>query len=97
MSVIIEGKELERLVDWKFYELEEAFEEKFGDAYEDYITNLDLEEFTYDDGDHYYIIYIHDLSCSMTTIRCNKFGFNYHWGSSTPVFIKSIISEVMES
>lgn len=95
MTVIIEGKDLERLVDWKLYELEEAFDDKFGEAFEDYITDIDIEECTDENGETYYLIQISDLSVSFTTIRCHKLGYNIHWGSSTPVFIKSIIEEVM--
>ncbi|RXY98548.1 hypothetical protein [Fictibacillus sp. S7] len=95
MAFVFEGKDLERLVDMKFAELEEAFEEKLGDDWEDYVDDMKMDEHTYDDGDHYYIIAIFDLSCSMTTIRCNKYGYNVHWGSSTPVYIKTIIENVM--
>ncbi|MFF2591078.1 hypothetical protein ACFVSS_25220 [Peribacillus butanolivorans] len=88
-SVIIEGKELERLVDWKVSELDDVFEE------EEYVDSIDLHEETDENGETYYLIQIYDMSLSMTTIRCDKKGYKIHFGSSTPVHIKTRIENVM--
>ncbi|MCM3411868.1 hypothetical protein [Metabacillus litoralis] len=89
MTMIIENEKLEILVDWKLAELDEAFEN------EPFVEYIDLKEHTNENDELYYLIQIADKSDSLTTIKCDKVGYNIHWGSSTPVFIKSIIENVM--
>ncbi|MDM5359684.1 hypothetical protein [Peribacillus sp. ACCC06369] len=88
-SVIIQGKDLLRLVEWKLSELDDAFEE---DESVDYI---EFEEKTDENGEPYFLFQIYDMSISMTTVRCDKKGFNIHFGSSTPRHVKTVIQNVM--
>ncbi|MFK4391509.1 hypothetical protein ABH916_003437 [Peribacillus frigoritolerans] len=90
-SVIIKGKDLLRLVDWKVSELDDVFEDE---EYLDYIA--EPEEKTDENGELYYLIQIFDKSESLTTIRCDKNGYKIHFGSNTPRHMKTAIENVMD-
>ena len=42
-----------------------------------------------------HLIQIYDFSTSLTTITCHETGYNFHWGSSTPVELKTIVERIM--
>jgi hypothetical protein len=91
MAITLEGRKLERMVHWKSSELEEALEDL------DFLDETYFYQKADNNGEPIYLIQILDKSCSMTTITCHKHGYNFHWGNSTPGFIRAKIEEVMDS
>ncbi|MEH7330504.1 hypothetical protein CN330_12145 [Priestia megaterium] len=89
-NYIIEGEFLKDLVEFKFDELQDAFED------DEFITNMELEfDQTYM-GKNVHLIQISDKTYSLTTITCHEKGYSFHWGSSTPSALKAKIESIMD-
>jgi hypothetical protein len=78
---------LKRLVQMKLKQLDEVLEK--------HVNFIELQEDIDENGEIYYLIQISDLTVSLTTITCNKKGWDIRWGSSTPRHIKTLIDNVM--
>ncbi|MED3980892.1 hypothetical protein [Priestia megaterium] len=85
-TVTIKGEQLKRLVEMKFWEIEDALEELVEEV------ELELDE----NGNDKHFIQIYDFTASLTTITCHETGYHFHWGSSTPVEIKTIVEDIMD-
>lgn len=87
MEFIITGEDLKELVQMKFEEMKDALENE--------VDEITYKESVDENGETICSILVHDKTISLTSIKCDKTGFNIHWGNSTPVYIKSAIEEIM--
>lgn len=87
---IIAGEFLKDLVEFKFDELQDVFED------DEFITNIELEFDQVFQGRIVHLIQISDKTYSLTTITCHEKGYSFHWGSSTPSALKAKIESVMD-
>ncbi|HHK5532822.1 TPA: hypothetical protein ACQUHH_001158 [Bacillus mobilis] len=87
MEFIITGEDLKELVQMKFEEMKDALENE--------VDEITYKESVDENGETICSIFVYDKTISTTSIRCDKEGWNIHWGSSTPVYIQSEILEIM--
>ncbi|PHD69881.1 hypothetical protein COF40_14325 [Bacillus toyonensis] len=87
MEFTIEGEDLKILVRARFEEMKDALENE--------VDEITYEESVDENGETICSIFVHDKTISLTSIRCDKTGWNIHWGSSTPVYIKEEIRTIM--
>lgn len=59
--------------------------------------SIELQKHIDENGETVYLIQISDKTISFTTITCDKKGWRIHWGSSTPVELKTLIEDVMNN
>lgn len=87
MEFIVTGEDLKELVQMKFEEIKDTLENE--------VDEITYKESVDENGETICSICVYDRTTSMTSIKCDKTGFNIHWGNSTPVYIKSAIEEIM--
>ncbi|MED4021985.1 hypothetical protein [Priestia aryabhattai] len=85
-TVTITGKDLKQLVEMRFWGIKNALK--------GLVENVELE--LDENGNDKHFIQIYDFTTSFTTITCHETGYHFHWGSSTPVEIKTIVEDIMD-
>ncbi|ADH06310.1 hypothetical protein [Bacillus thuringiensis] len=87
MELVVSKENLKRLVSMKVEEIKNTFFDE--------IEEIKSTEIIDENGETIFFIYVYDDTNSMTSIKCDKRGWEAQWGNYTPVYVKMTIEWIM--
>ncbi|WP_423478943.1 hypothetical protein [Priestia megaterium] len=88
--MVLTDKELKEIAQFSFKQMKHLLKGQ--------ICSIRFETDVNKNGDTIYLIQVIDESPlpSLTTITCHSEGYNFHWGSSTPRFLRAEMEKIMD-
>lgn len=91
MELVVSKENLKRLVPIKVEEIKNTFFDE--------IEEVKYTEIVDENGETIFFIYVYvyvdDETISMTSIKCDKRGWEAQWGNNTPRYIKMGLDGIM--
>ncbi|PGK45823.1 hypothetical protein CN909_14975 [Bacillus cereus] len=87
MELVVSKENLKRLVPIKVKKIKNTFFDE--------IEEIKYTEIVDGNGEIIFFIYVYDETNSMTSIKCDKKGWEAQWGNNTPDYVKMTIEWIM--